>query len=37
MTEFRLLVADDHTLVADLCSQLLETKFDVVGTVSNGA
>jgi DNA-binding NarL/FixJ family response regulator len=36
MTEFRLLVADDHTLVADLCSQLLETKFDVVGTVSNG-
>jgi DNA-binding NarL/FixJ family response regulator len=36
MTKFRLLVADDHTLVADLCSQLLETKFDVVGTVSNG-
>jgi DNA-binding NarL/FixJ family response regulator len=31
-----LLVADDHTLVTDLCSQLLETEFDVVGTVSNG-
>jgi DNA-binding NarL/FixJ family response regulator len=36
MAKFRLLVADDHTLVADLCKKLLETEFDVVGTVSNG-
>jgi DNA-binding NarL/FixJ family response regulator len=36
MPKFRLLVADDHTLVADLCKKLLETEFDVVGTVSNG-
>jgi DNA-binding NarL/FixJ family response regulator len=36
MTKFRVLVADDHTLVADLCKKLLETEFDVVGTVSNG-
>jgi DNA-binding NarL/FixJ family response regulator len=32
----RILIADDHTLVADLCKKLLETEFDVVGTVSNG-
>lgn len=32
----RILIADDHTLVADLCRKLLETEFDVVGTVSNG-
>ena len=32
----RILIADDHTLVADLCKQLLETEFEVVGTVSNG-
>jgi DNA-binding NarL/FixJ family response regulator len=32
----RVLIADDHTLVADLCKKLLETDFDVVGTVSNG-
>ena len=30
------LIADDHTLVADLCKKLLETEFDVVGTVSDG-
>ena len=36
MPKFRVLVADDHTLVADLCKKLLETEFDVVGTVSNG-
>jgi DNA-binding NarL/FixJ family response regulator len=36
MPKFRILVADDHTLVADLCKKLLETEFDVVGTVSNG-
>jgi hypothetical protein len=28
----RILIADDHTLVADLCTNLLETEFDVVGT-----
>ena len=32
----RVLIADDHTFVADLCNQLLQTEFDVVGTVSNG-
>lgn len=36
MPKLRVLVADDHTLVADLCKKLLETEFDVVGTVSNG-
>lgn len=32
----RLLIADDHTLVADLCRILLEKEFEVVGTVDNG-
>ena len=32
----RILIADDHTLVAELCRRLLETEFDVVGTVSDG-
>ena len=32
----RILIADDHTLVAELCKRLLETEFDVVGAVSNG-
>jgi len=32
----RILIADDHNLVAELCKQLLETEFDVVGTVANG-
>jgi CheY-like chemotaxis protein len=32
----RILIADDHTLVADLCKKLLEAEFDVVGTVTNG-
>jgi len=32
----RILIADDHTLVAELCKKLLETEFEVVGTVSNG-
>lgn len=32
----RILIADDHNLVAELCKRLLETEFDVVGTVSNG-
>ena len=32
----RVLIADDHTLVADLCKRLLETEFEVVGVVNNG-
>lgn len=32
----RILIADDHTLVADLCKKLLETEFEVVSTVDNG-
>jgi DNA-binding NarL/FixJ family response regulator len=32
----RILIADDHTLVAELCSKLLEAEFDVVGTVGDG-
>jgi len=32
----RILIADDHNLVADLCKKLLESEFDVVGTVSDG-
>lgn len=31
-----ILIADDHTLVAELCKKLLETEFDVVGTVADG-
>jgi len=32
----RILIADDHNLVAELCKKLLEPEFDVVGTVGNG-
>lgn len=32
----RILIADDHTLVAELCKKLLEGEFEVVGTVYNG-
>jgi DNA-binding NarL/FixJ family response regulator len=32
----RVLIADDHKLVADACKGLLEPEFDVVGTVSDG-
>jgi DNA-binding NarL/FixJ family response regulator len=32
----RILIADDHILVAELCKRLLETEFDVVGVISNG-
>jgi DNA-binding NarL/FixJ family response regulator len=32
----RVLIADDHTLVAELCKRLLETEFDVVGVVGDG-
>ena len=32
----RILIADDHILVADLCRKMLETDFDVIGTVCDG-
>lgn len=32
----RILIADDHTLVAQLCKKLLEAEFDVVGTACDG-
>jgi DNA-binding NarL/FixJ family response regulator len=36
ITRSRILIADDHTLIADLCRRLLETEFEVVGIVNNG-
>jgi DNA-binding NarL/FixJ family response regulator len=32
----RVLIADDHTLVAEACVKLLEPEFEVVGTVADG-
>jgi DNA-binding NarL/FixJ family response regulator len=32
----RVLIADDHNLVAELCKRLLEAEFDVIGVVSDG-
>jgi DNA-binding NarL/FixJ family response regulator len=32
----RLLIADDHTLLAEACKSLLEPEFDVVGIADNG-
>lgn len=32
----RIVIADDHTLVAQLCRQLLEPEFEVVAIVNNG-
>ena len=32
----RVLIADDHTLVAELCKKMLEPEFQVVGTADNG-
>jgi DNA-binding NarL/FixJ family response regulator len=32
----RVLIADDHKLVAEACAKLLEAEFDVVGTVADG-
>jgi len=32
----RILIAEDHMLVADLCKQLLEFEFDVIGIASDG-
>ncbi len=36
MSRSKVLIADDHTLVAELCRSLLQTEFDVVGTVRDG-
>jgi DNA-binding NarL/FixJ family response regulator len=36
MKRARVLIADDHNLVAELCKKLLETDFEVVGMVSDG-
>jgi DNA-binding NarL/FixJ family response regulator len=32
----RILIADDHTLVAEACVKLLEPEFEVIGTFANG-
>jgi DNA-binding NarL/FixJ family response regulator len=32
----RVLIADDHTLVAELCKRLIETEFEVIGVVTDG-
>src|ERR1700747_3525104 len=32
----KVLIADDHTLVAEACKKLLEAEYEVVGTVSDG-
>ncbi len=32
----RIVIADDHTLVAEACRKLLESEYDVVATVNNG-
>ena len=36
MTKARVLLADDHTLVAEAFKRLLEPEFEVVGTVGDG-
>jgi DNA-binding NarL/FixJ family response regulator len=37
MHRSRILIADDHKLVAELCQNLLETEFDVIGVVDDGS
>src|SRR5215472_15516899 len=32
----RILIADDHILIAELCQKLLENQFDVLGIAKNG-
>ena len=32
----RILIADDHKLMAELCKECLEPEFDVIGTAGNG-
>ena len=36
MHRSRILIADDHFLVAELCKKLLEIEFDVVAIVTDG-
>ena len=36
MQRSRLLIADDHTLVAEMCKKLLEPEFEVCGIVDDG-
>ena len=36
MTRTRVLIADDHNLVAELCKRLLEPEYEVIGTVGDG-
>jgi DNA-binding NarL/FixJ family response regulator len=36
MHRSRILIADDHNLVAELCMKMLEAEFEVVGVVSDG-
>jgi len=35
-TRPRILIADDHVFLAELCKKLLEAEFDVIGIVTNG-
>ena len=37
LSSSRILIADDHVLVAELCKRLLEPEFAVIGIVANGA
>ena len=32
----KIVIADDHTLVAEACKKLLEAEYDVVATVGDG-
>jgi DNA-binding NarL/FixJ family response regulator len=36
MTRVRVLIADDHNLVAELCKKLLEPEYEVIGIVGDG-
>ena len=36
MNRIRVLIADDHKLVAELCKRELEKEYDVIGMVANG-
>lgn len=36
MNRPRIVIADDHNLVAELCKKLLEKDYEIVGTVSDG-
>ena len=36
MRKSRILIADDHALIAELCKRLLEPEFEVVGVVTDG-